>query len=317
MTCQQIAGWIFLASALIAGVLGLWGVCPAPVALGIAAGMALCLWLLADLRRRQIQHQQETLQRQQEELHSSREEAAAREQALKEAQLEQETRLRSTISHQLRMPLSIIQGYAELLVREDIGAEQRQEYVTKILQRTKSMNDVLGQQMLACQERSFSSPACTRLDLVELVEQIVKDLSGTMANRGIGIQCLSTQEQLWVEADPNVLGRIFYNLAENAGKYMGREGLVTIRISQLDQQAQVVFQDDGMGLAEEETAHIFDLNYQGSNRKGGQGHGLYLVRRAVMAQGGTIWASSRPGQGMSITFTLPLATVEMETAALS
>lgn len=317
MTYQRMPGWFLLALALLTAVLGLSGVCPAPVAIGICAGMALCLWMLSAVRWRQIKCQQETLRIQQEDLSNTKAQAAAREQELNEAQVEEETRLRSTISHQLRMPLSIIQGYAELLLQDDIGQEQRQEYVEKILQRTKSMNDVLSHQMLASQERALNSPESNRLDLVSLVEQIVKDLSNTMANRGIVIQSLSTQEHLWVQADPNALGKIFYNLAENAGKYMGREGLITVRITQPGRQAQVVFQDDGMGLAEEETAHIFDLNYQGSNGKEGQGHGLYLVKRSILAQGGTISASSRPGQGMSITFTLPLAEVEDKTAVLS
>ena len=73
--------------------------------------------------------------------------------------------------------------------------------------------------------------------------------------------------------------------------------------------AQVVVQDDGLGLDAEETSHIFELDFQGSNRVPGQGHGhgLYLVKRAVEGQGGTISASSRPGCGMTLRFTLPLA----------
>ena len=118
-----------------------------------------------------------------------------------------------------------------------------------------------------------------------------------------------SQESLPVLADKRLLQRIFFNLIENSMKYMGREGIVTVVLTHDDTTARIIVRDDGMGLPENEVSRIFDSHFRGSNTTSGSGngYGLFLVKQAVEAQGGSVHASSRPGQGMSITFTLPLA----------
>ena len=304
---RYLPSWPFWGAALWMVLAGLLGHCPSWLALVTVMALAVFLGLLADRRRRRIRRLERELRDMGQALEQEKADTLRREKELKAEQLKHEEQLRSAISHELRMPLSIIQGYTELLGRDDLEREQRQEYLDKILQRTKFINDTLVRHMLNSRERAMSSPDVQRLDLVALVQQITTDLSNVLANKGISIQYVSAREELWVKADGDLLGKIFYNLAENAAKYMGREGLIVIRLSCAGNQAQVIFQDDGMGLAEEETGRIFDLSFQGSNRKEGQGHGLYLVKRSIQAQGGDVSAFSRPGQGMTISFTLPLA----------
>lgn len=81
------------------------------------------------------------------------------------------------------------------------------------------------------------------------------------------------------------------------------------RIAEEHKTAHITIKDDGMGLANEETSHIFELNYQGSNKIEGRGygHGLYLAQRAAQAHGGSITAASAPGMGMAIKISLPLS----------
>ena len=109
-----------------------------------------------------------------------------------------------------------------------------------------------------------------------------------------------------MRADTYLLNRVLFNLLENALKYMGRPGVITIRILRQGDSASLLVQDDGLGLPAKETAHIFEPNYQGSNHVGGQGYGLYLVRRAIEGHGGTVSAQSAPGRGLGISMTLPL-----------
>ena len=109
-----------------------------------------------------------------------------------------------------------------------------------------------------------------------------------------------------MQADTYLLSRVLFNLLENALKYMGRPGAITIRVLKLESNASILVQDDGLGLPAEETAHIFEPHYQGSNHIGGQGYGLYLVKRTIENHGGTVSAQSAPGRGMGISITLPL-----------
>ena len=248
------------------------------------------------------------------------EERASGAQALQAAQQEAQSRsvremdhFRSNLAHSIRVPLSIIQGYAELLCGDLVqdGATRR-EYLDKIVQRSKYIAEVLGQQLSEARTEEKLSLSCVKLDLLEMIRQAARDFQTTTDPHGITIQVISGESQVYVWADPYQLTKVFFNLVENSVKYMGREGIISVRLTARDGQAQVVVKDDGLGLSAEETQHIFELNYQGSNRSGGHGHGLYLTRKIIQAHGGTITAQSSPGQGMGIFITLPLLTQDDE-----
>lgn len=278
-----------------------------------AIGGALCLapLLYIALRRgRQLEEARQKVHALEKELELQRTTAQA-----EQAQLQQELRdrmegFRSLLSHDLRMPISIIQGYIELLADGMVtDPNVQKEYLRKVLQRTRYMNDILTRQLLEARREEDRAPACAQLELLSLSRQICQDMSTAAACRGISIQVISAETEVFVFADRYQMSKIFFNLVENAIKYMGREGMITICITRNDSMAQVVVQDDGLGLDSQETDHIFELDFQGSNRVPGQGHGhgLYLVKRAVESQGGSISASSHPGCGMTLRFTLPLA----------
>ena len=86
---------------------------------------------------------------------------------------------------------------------------------------------------------------------------------------------------------------------------MGRDGLITIRLSPDEEEVKVLFKDDGLGLPQEETEHIFERSYQGTNKTEGHGHGLYMVKSIIEAHSGDVYAESQEGRGMAIYITLP------------
>ncbi len=212
---------------------------------------------------------------------------------------------RSTLSHSLRMPVAIIQGYAELLEGDVItDPEVRREYLGKIVQRSQYMTDVMSRQFST--DGLFNQLSYSEIDLMDLVRQAAADIRTAAAEQGVSVQVVSQEDHLTVQMDSYLMNRVLFNLLENAVKYMGRPGSVTIRVVRKGEQVDIQVRDDGMGLPEEETAHIFEANFQGSNHVRGQGYGLYLVRRTVEAHGGAISAQSSLGRGMGITLTLPL-----------
>lgn len=214
---------------------------------------------------------------------------------------------RSSLSHSVRVPLSIIQGYAELLCGGLVPNEDtRMEYLNKIVQRSHYMSNILSRQISEARSEADIVLSTTDLELVGMLRQAAEDFQTGADLRGIHIQVLSTQGQVELVADSLQLTKAFYNLVENSVKYMGREGMITIRVWEENGTARIIFQDDGLGLDAEEARHIFEPGYQGSNRSGGHGHGLYLVRRIIQAHGGEVSAESSPGLGMSILITLPI-----------
>lgn len=266
------------------------------------AGAALAAALLWKRERRA----RETQRRLMEEMKSLERRHAEEIQRLRNTGREELETFRSTLAHSLRMPIAIIQGYAELLsgsVVED--PETRLAYLDKITQRSRDMSDIVSRQLSDAPWDQLTL-SCTEIDLLELVRQAASDMQTAAQEQQVSIQVLSHEERLPVEMDAFLLNRMLFNLLENALKYMGRPGVVTIRVLEEDgETVSIVVQDDGVGLPSEETARVFEKNYQGSNGGSGQGHGLYLVKRAAEAHGGTAAAQSSPGRGMRVALTLP------------
>lgn len=214
---------------------------------------------------------------------------------------------RSDLSHSLRMPIAITQGYAELLACGVVtDSDVAREYLEKIIQRTHYMTEIMSRQFSAVETADDRTLVRSEVDLLELVRQAASDMQAAAMEQDVTIQVVTSEEGLVVLADAYLLNRALFNLLENALKYMGRPGTVTIRILRREGEVSITVRDDGLGLPAQEVDHIFDANYQGSNHKRGQGYGLYLVKRTMEAHGGTVSAQSSPGKGMGITLLLPV-----------
>lgn len=214
----------------------------------------------------------------------------------------------SKTSHSLRIPISVIQGYADLLESGLIHDENvKREYLNKIRERTEYLNTVLGQLLMEARvQADFSISVWERFDLIELLRQIMEDMREAAQKLGIDIQLMTDAPRLPFEGDRTRLTRAFYNILENSLKYMNAAGKITVTVSLMEnRQVFLAFKDDGAGMDLEEAEHVFELNYQGSNGVHGNGMGLYLVYVTALAHHGTVSARSSPGKGMSIVFLLP------------
>ena len=266
-----------------------------------AAGLLAALW---SFQRRSLDAREQAHREELAALKKKHAQELSEMQSRNQAEMEA---FRSGLSHSLRMPVAIIQGYAELLSSGVIkDADVAAEYLEKISQRSQYMTEAISRQFSAADTMDSSKLTYSDLDLISLVRQAAADMETAAEDQGVRIQVISPEEHLAMRADTYLLNRVLFNLLENALKYMGRPGVITIRVLRQGDSASLLVQDDGLGLPTEETAHIFEPNYQGSNHIGGQGYGLYLVRRAIEGHGGTVSAQSAPGRGLGISMTLPL-----------
>jgi signal transduction histidine kinase len=106
-------------------------------------------------------------------------------------------------------------------------------------------------------------------------------------------------------ADPPLVARVLDNLVANALKFTPAGGAVSVGVEARDRALSVTVSDTGPGIAADIEGRLFEKFASGD--RSGSGLGLAFCRLAVEAQGGRIWAESRPGQGAAFTFTLPLA----------
>ncbi len=154
----------------------------------------------------------------------------------------------------------------------------------------------------------LSTPqAVVEMDLIAAAKEAMDSLSSFAEAQNIKLYLSTTCDTLMTKADPSSIRILFRNIIDNSIKYMGRPGRMIITISLLGDDIFLILKDTGNGLAEEETRHVFELNFQGSNRVSGNGLGLTQSKMIVEAFGGTIYAKSSPGNGMAIYIQLPVS----------
>lgn len=257
--------------------------------------------------RRYQQELEQELERERElelETHKQQEELLAAAQRVGREEL---TSFCNSLAHTLRMPLSIVRGYAELLEGGIVTDRQvEQEYLKKILQHTQYISETITSNLQSVRAESSTGMVCTRVDIVDMAQQMAQDMRPTAEGSGITINVVSAEDKLFVYADVYQLTRMFLNVLENAIKYMRREGMIAITVTRLDDNVRIMIKDDGVGLPEEELSGIFEDKYCGSNSTDGSGHGLYIVKNVVLAHQGRVEAKSGLGQGMGVIITLPI-----------
>ena len=143
------------------------------------------------------------------------------------------------------------------------------------------------------------------LNIIEAVNKVIEEMAPYSRKAGIRLLLSSASDRLMVRADASFIRILFRNIIDNSIKYMHRNGNLVITVSNIGDDLFIVLKDNGEGLPTSETDHIFELNYQGSNRVSGNGLGLTQAKAIVEYYGGTIYAKSNSGKGMGIYIQLP------------
>lgn len=144
------------------------------------------------------------------------------------------------------------------------------------------------------------------LNMIACANKVLEEMTPFGKTSGIQLQLSSASDSLMVRADASYIRILFRNIIDNSIKYMKRNGSLVITISNIGDDLFIVLKDNGEGLPTNETPHIFELNYQGSNRISGNGLGLTQAKAIVEYYGGTIYAKSEAGKGMGIYIQLPM-----------
>lgn len=218
------------------------------------------------------------------------------------------------LSHGLRVPISVITGYADLLMDGYVQEEATaREYIRKIRDHVGYIDDLLTQMLMEMRnDDGISFLMSKKLDLLALLREIAQNLAPILAGRGVVLQIHSAEDELWIHGDAVRLQKMFHNIFDNSLKYMGRDGVVTATCTGAEEEVLVIIKDNGKGMPAQEVDKIFDLNYQGSNKKNGYGLGLHLVREVVKAHGGTVSAKSDIDNGLGLYIRLPAAHQEID-----
>ena len=214
------------------------------------------------------------------------------------------------VSHDLRLPLSVVQGHAQLL-QDDAETLQLQDMlqpsIAAILRATQRMNGMI--QDLVDSARAEVGELLLQREAVDLHAYLSNYLDRMRTAMNIARIHLELPDNLPpVSADYGRLERIITNLLTNALKYSMPDTSVMIRAQREDAMVVVSVTDRGHGISPEEVTHLFERYYriQREHDTEGLGLGLYITKRMVEAHGGRIWVESAVGKGSTFFFTLPV-----------
>jgi signal transduction histidine kinase len=218
----------------------------------------------------------------------------------------------SVVGHELRTPLTSIRGSLGLLAGGVLGElpEDAANMVAVAVLNTERLgrlvNDILDIERMAAGSLALEPAA---VDASELVEQSIQVIQATADAAGVSLR--SDVAQLTVLADADRIVQALVNLLGNAVKFSPRGGMVTIAVTRRDGGAMFSVRDNGRGIPADRLEAIFErfrqVDASDAREKGGTGLGLPIARGIVQQHNGRMWAESRPGEGSTLHFTLPVA----------
>jgi PAS domain S-box-containing protein len=220
----------------------------------------------------------------------------------------------STVSHQLRTPMTSIKGYTDLLYLETVG--EINEAQRRFLSIIKSNADRLA--LLANDLLDISRIETGRIRLnLEFIhisviaDEVASSLRGQIEEKDLSLKLDIPEGLPPIHGDHDRVAQILTNLVDNAHHYTSAGGQITVSAQVRNNFLQVGVADTGIGIAPQDQEKIFDRFYRADHplvqEIAGTGLGLSIVKSFVEMQGGEIWVESEPGQGSTFSFTLPLA----------
>lgn len=214
-----------------------------------------------------------------------------------------------SLSHDLRAPLAVVLGRAEMIQRSGSAEKRVQQNAEVILTSARRMNTMI-QDMIAAARLESGQLHLNRepLDLGASLLELEERLTGAV--QGERLHVIVPEDLPRVSADPALLERILINLLTNALKYSPPDSVVTVTLAQRDGEIVTSIADQGPGIPPSALPNLFEKysRMRPSRERGeGLGLGLHISKRLVEAHGGQIWVESQVGMGSTFSFSLPIA----------
>ncbi|SFP84045.1 sensor histidine kinase [Parafilimonas terrae] len=217
----------------------------------------------------------------------------------------------ANVSHDLRTPLSIMQGYVEtLMMKKNVLSENdKEKYLGIVHDSAKKLSGLVEQLFqYAKLEANLVTPEKEAFFIGELASDILMSYQLKAGEKNIHLNMQAPSNLPRVFADIALTERVFQNLLDNAFKFTPDGGNITIQLSETNSGIKVQVADTGIGIAPEDQAYIFErykqLGKEASSKKG-IGIGLAIVKKILELHQTTIEVMSEPGKGTAFRFVLP------------
>lgn len=219
----------------------------------------------------------------------------------------------SNISHDLRTPLSAMQGYLETLIikGESLSEEERDRYLRIARRNTIRLGSLIGDLFeLSKLDSASVTPQLETFSVPELVQDIAQEFQLEAEKKEITLSLDLDTNSAFTVGDIGLIQRVLENLVRNAIRFTPTGGEVTLSISERPQTVAVAVSDTGPGIPDKEIPRIFDRFYRSEQgeeaRSGSSGLGLAIVKRILDLHNSRITVVSKVNAGTRFEFELPL-----------
>lgn len=210
----------------------------------------------------------------------------------------------NNFSHEFKTPIASIRGFANMLKRDDLTIDERNEYLDIIISESERLSELSSNVLtLSKVEQQAILTDVTRVNVSEQIRRAVSILDSALNEKNIEFSM--TGDEIFIQGNENMLSQIWLNILGNAVKFSPGGGEVTVECRQSPDAAVITFTNECGEISEETLSHIFDKFYQGDASHTGKGNGLGLsiAKRIAELHRGNITASCADGK---ISFTVLL-----------
>jgi len=214
----------------------------------------------------------------------------------------------SDVSHDFQSPLLNIKGYSELLIESNLPEESQRNYANVIRSETERLSLLTKQLLLLTSLDQLSTPFERKeFRLDEQLKEIIRKSRWLLEEKELTLSM--DIEEVQIIGDPAFLEKVWENLLSNALKYTDNGGIIEIELIDKDDYVEIIVQDNGIGIAEENLSRVFDRFYRADNSRtqqiAGTGLGLAIVQQVIKLHGGNVSVTSEKGKGTRFTVNLP------------
>lgn len=218
----------------------------------------------------------------------------------------------STVSHDLRSPLTFMRGYATMLsMAGEFTDTQREYYANKILRGIDQMAKLVDDLLDLGRIEAGNDRPMVKIEVGTLLHEVAGEHSQHALNSGISLKLDLAPDVPAVKGDPAMLRQAVANLVVNGIKYAPNSGDMYLRAERQNGEVIISVTDNGPGIPQQEQMRLFEKFYRaqqrGTENVKGSGLGLAIVKSVAERHGGRVWCRSQTGQGSTFYLSLPLA----------
>ncbi len=221
----------------------------------------------------------------------------------------------TTVSHELRSPLTLIHGYAKILRLTGNLNEQQDTYINNIIAGVDEMKSLVQNLLDLGRLDSGDALDVEAVTVSEIAGRVVDSMAAHARQKNIDVEVSLPETPITLQADPTFLVQALKNLMDNAIRFSKSGGVVHLRARRQGESVLFTVEDHGPGIAPLDQRKIFKPFFRsesqvGAEERSGRGLGLAIVKSIAERHGGKVWFESKLGQGSTFTLQIPIHQVK-------